>query len=222
MKSIRFKNYSFSYKPGNTVLENITCELLSGKRYGLLGLNGTGKTTFLLAVSRLLPFAQEEGSVEKDLTTRMVFQNPDHQLIEEDAEEELALSLLAKNPSADKNQIRASVSRLMDDFRIKSFPATSTYDLSFGEKKLLTLAGAFIDDPDFFLFDEPTLSLDIRQKEAVVEKIGGLKCGFLISSHDYDILSHLVDEIFILKNKNIFYITDAKDFLHRREYLKYL
>ena len=74
--------------------------------------------------------------------------------------------------------------------------------LSFGEQTKLQLAILFSGENDFLLLDEPTNHLDQESRETVKEYLKGKK-GFILVSHDRDLLDACIDHILVLNKKSI-------------------
>ena len=77
--------------------------------------------------------------------------------------------------------------------------------LSFGQKKRVQLFVCLMSQPDFILLDEPFSGLDPSQREILLSFLHELakSMGVILSSHEYEFVKDLLDEVLIVKEKNI-------------------
>lgn len=181
---------------GQTILKDISLDLTE-RRIGIIGLNGSGKSTF----SRLLNGLQlpTEGSVSVDgLDTKadgrkvrrkvgFVFQNPENQIVYPTVKEDLAFGL--KNLKVDKNQVTDKVTAALDAYNLAHLADRFTHHLSGGEKQMVALIGVLIMAPQYVVMDEPTTLLDLRNNRRLMTVIEGLQEKVLMVTHDLDLLA---------------------------------
>ncbi|MEQ9446429.1 MAG: ABC transporter ATP-binding protein [Rhodospirillaceae bacterium] len=177
------------------ILENLSLSL-SEKRIGLIGDNGSGKSTFARLLNGLI--LPDQGTVtvagldtKKDgakVRSRVgfLFQNPDNQIVMPTVAEDLALGLkpLKLQAAAQQEKVEDALGR----FGISHLADRSAHLLSGGEKQLVALAGVMICNPDVLICDEPTTLLDRRNASSVLEKINALECQVIFVTHH---LEHL-------------------------------
>ncbi len=177
------------------ILENLSLSL-SEKRVGLIGDNGSGKSTFARLLNGLI--LPDHGTVtvagldtKKDgakVRSRVgfLFQNPDNQIVMPTVAEDLALGLkpLKLQATAQQEKVKDALAR----FGISHLADRSAHLLSGGEKQLVALAGVMICNPDVLICDEPTTLLDRRNAASVLEKINALECQVIFVTHH---LEHL-------------------------------
>ncbi|MEQ8507628.1 MAG: ABC transporter ATP-binding protein [Rhodospirillaceae bacterium] len=177
------------------ILENLSLSL-SEKRIGLIGDNGSGKSTFARLLNGLI--LPDQGTVtvagldtKKDgakVRSRVgfLFQNPDNQIVMPTVAEDLALGLkpLKLQAAAQQEKVEDALAR----FGISHLADRSAHLLSGGEKQLVALAGVMICNPDVLICDEPTTLLDRRNASSVLEKINALECQVIFVTHH---LEHL-------------------------------
>lgn len=178
-----------------TVLDDITLSL-SEQRIGVVGDNGSGKSTFARLLNGLLLPDQGRVSVGgldthtdgKAVRSRVgfLFQNPDNQIVMPTVAEDLALGLKPLKLSKDERdkRVRATLAR----FGLEPLADRSAHLLSGGEKQLVALAGVMITEPDVLVCDEPTTLLDRRNAALVTQMINALPCQVLLITHH---LKHL-------------------------------
>lgn len=188
---------SVSHRFGErTVLKDVNL-VLSQRRIAIIGANGSGKSTFVRLLNGLL--LPSEGSVHVDgLDTRrdgklvrrkvgFVFQNPDNQIVFPVVEEDLAFGL--KNLELPREEIRARVERALQQYGLADCRGYSAHLLSGGQKQLLAIAAVLIMEPAYVVFDEPTTTLDLRNKRRITRFIHELDQPAIVVSHDLDLLA---------------------------------
>ena len=189
------------------VLDRIQFEIKNGERIGLVGYNGTGKTT--LANIIFGKIAPDKGIVEKskDLTIGYLSQSIDYQV--SDFQQSLSGNT--------KNHLLEHASMLgltkvynWEDERLKH--------LSGGEKLKLALAMVWASKPDFLILDEPTNHLDYKGIEWLVSELEKFRGPVLIISHDRHFLDKTVTRIFELENSKInFYNGNYSDYRKEKQ-----
>ena len=147
----------------------------------LVGPNGAGKTTLLLALARLLKPARGEITYEgrpltqwNDLEYRrkisFVFQAP--LLMDMTVEQNIALGL--KFRGMQKREMQARVEQWMRQLSIESLSRRRAGQLSGGEAQRVSLARAFVLEPELLLLDEPFAALDPPAHAKLLEDLSGI------------------------------------------------
>lgn len=178
---------------GVPVVHGIEFKLFQGERYGVIGKNGTGKSTFLKAIcGRLGPLSGTWILGERlhlgyyDQTLENL--NSANTVFEE-------LRLLA--PTATDGELRSFAARIL--FKGDEV-FQSIENLSGGEKSRLSLAKLICQHPNFLLLDEPTNHLDIASREALEEALTRYDGTLLVATHDRYLLERLVTRLLIFEN----------------------
>ena len=188
MPVISIKHLTFSHHGGAApIFDDLSLNIDTSWRLGLIGRNGKGKTTLLRLLMSELEY---EGKIESpvnfayfprkianpNLTPRELFDAPyDEWRLEIEAE-----------------QLGLAPERLDQSFR----------SLSKGEQTKAQLAMLFAREGDFLLIDEPTNHLDAVARRQVAQYLQR-KAGFILVSHDRDFLDHCVDHILALNRTKI-------------------
>lgn len=180
---------------GRRVLSDINLTL-SERRIGVIGANGSGKSSFARMLNGLL--VPDQGRVRVDgLDTRkdgkavrrkvgFVFQNPDNQIVFPVVEEDIAFGL--KNLKLPRDEIAARVDAILERYRLGALRTRSSHLLSGGEKQMIALSSVLVMEPDYVVFDEPTTLLDLRNKRRVMEVVRELDQTVIMITHDLDLL----------------------------------
>ncbi|GIO25337.1 ABC-F family ATP-binding cassette domain-containing protein [Oceanobacillus sp. J11TS1] len=182
-----------------TLIDNFSYQITPGDRIGIIGPNGTGKTTLLnMMAERILP---DEGNVKLGETVRVGYYTQD----DEDFDGDLRIIEYIKEVAevmhtADGQIITAE--QLLEQFL---FPRAQQWTyirtLSGGEKRRLYLLKVLMHEPNVLFLDEPTNDLD-TQTLAVLEEYLETFPGVVITvSHDRYFLDRIVDKLFVFKGE---------------------
>lgn len=167
-----------------------------GEKVGVVGNNGTGKSTFLNVLTDRL--AADEGVVDKGLNTMFGYftqetikEEPKKTVI--DAIKEIAEVIILEDGST------VTASQLLNQFL---FPPKVQFShiskLSGGEKRRLQLLKVLIANPNFLILDEPTNDLDLVTLNILEDYLSNFGGCLLIVSHDRYFMDKLVDHLFVL------------------------
>jgi cobalt/nickel transport system ATP-binding protein len=198
---ISLSSVSFAYEPARQVLDGIDLELATGERVGLVGPNGSGKTTILsLIVGLLRPTAGRIEAFGKTRVTEadfreirgrvgLLFQESDDQLFCPTVGEDVAFGPL--NLGVPRHEVRTVVAHTLQSLGLAGYEHRITYKLSGGEKRLAALATVLAMQPEVLLLDEPTAGLDDEATCRVTEILAGLPQAMLVISHHREFLDRL-------------------------------
>ena len=201
---LEIKNLTVKYE--KAVLKNVNLKL-DRKIYGLMGMTGSGKTTFIKAVLGLIKYEGEILLNGKLLDVRkgfqVVFQNPFNSF---DPKRSIGFSIseiIRLNNTNYKLDELAEKVGINPEFMDK-YPS----ELSGGELQRLSIARALAGNPEVFILDEPTSALDVENQKKILDILKEIKdVTIIFISHDMNVLKYLSDEILVLnpKKKNIEY-----------------
>ncbi len=171
---------------GQPVVRDIHFDIYRGDKVGLIGRNGSGKSTILKAlIGELEPL---EGEIRLGNNVDVAYF--DQELSDLDEGQTVIDSLWEKDVAAEAGTIRSALGRFGFSGE-DSFKKVST--LSGGEKTKLSLARLLYHPANFIIFDEPTNHLDIDSREALEDALRNFDGSFLIVSHDRHFLDAVVD-----------------------------
>ncbi len=167
---------------------------LTEKSIGIIGYNGSGKTTFVKLFNGLE--TEYSGTIKVnnlDVKAKenlgqvgFVFQNSDNQIVFPIVREDIIFGL--KKSGLSKEQINLRMHHYLDEFGLLGLLDRKTYELSGGEKQLIALIGVLIMEPQYIVFDEPTAMLDIRNRSRLLHILQRIKQSLIIVSHDLDLM----------------------------------
>ncbi len=181
---------------GRNVLTDISLSL-SERRIGIVGLNGSGKSSLVRLLNGLhLPdsgmvriFGAPTESVRKDLPRHVgfVFQNPDHQAIFPTVGEEIAFGLTQLG--REKEQARDQAQAFLKQHHCDQLFEKPFAELSEGQKQLVCILAVSVMQPEVLVLDEPMASLDGLAARRIQEKVKGLDQKVVMVSHDLRVFS---------------------------------
>ncbi|HUX97228.1 MAG TPA: ABC-F family ATP-binding cassette domain-containing protein [Bacteroidales bacterium] len=171
------------------------------EKIGLIGRNGTGKTTLLNIITGLI--SAESGTVEKGDTIVFGYYRQEGIQFDEDLTVIDAVKNIAETVELGDGS-KLSVTQFMNYFL---FPPDKQYTyvrkLSGGEKRRLYLLTVLMKNPNFLILDEPTNDLDILTLNVLEEYLAGFKGCVMVVSHDRYFMDKIVDHIFEYKGDGV-------------------
>lgn len=201
---LEIKNLTVKYE--KAILKNVNLKL-DKKIYGLMGMTGSGKTTFIKAVLGLIKYEGEILLNGKLLDVRrrfqVVFQNPFNSF---DPKRSIGFSI---SEIIRLNNTNYKLDELSEKVGINTeFMDKYPSELSGGELQRLSIARALAGNPEVFILDEPTSALDVENQKKILDILKEIKdVTIIFISHDMNVLKYLSNEILVLnpKKKNIEY-----------------
>lgn len=218
MSLIRVHNIRFKYR-SRYILDGVDLEVHRGDRIGLVGPNGSGKTTLCHIIMGLLK--PESGDVEifgklrkedsdfEDVRGRIgfLFQDADDQLFCPTVLEDVAFGPLNLGKTA--AEAKAIVRSTLKSLKLEGFEERITYQLSGGEKRLVSLATVLAMEPEVLILDEPTTGLDEATSERLVEILKGAELPYILISHDKEFVRQTTTSLYRIKNGKIESVSEA-------------
>jgi macrolide transport system ATP-binding/permease protein len=185
------------------ILDNISFDIKNGERIGLVGYNGTGKTTLAnILTGKLTP---DKGFIEKS--------------------PELTIGYLTQSIDYEGNDIFSTDGDLLQHSselglkKVYEWEEKRLNHLSGGEKLKLALSNVWASKPGFLILDEPTNHLDFKGIEWLIEELQKFKGPVLIISHDRHFLDKTVTRIFEIENTRInFYNGNYSDYQKEKQH----
>lgn len=186
---VRFRDVSFGYVPGKTVLSHISLFARPGEKIAFVGSTGAGKTTIINLINRF--YEIQDGSItydgidlrkikKEDLRRSMAFVIQDTHLFTGTILENIRYG----NPSASDEEVIAAAKLANAHFFIRKLPdgyRTMLYgdgaNLSQGQRQLLAIARAAVAKPPVLVLDEATSSVDTRTEKLIENGMDALMEG---------------------------------------------
>ncbi len=193
MAQINVNNLTFGYEGSfDNVFENVSFSIDTNWRLGFIGRNGKGKTTFL---NLLMGRYSYEGSI--NASTK--FDLFPYQITEQQRVLPVADFMEELKPGCELWRVICELGELNEEADILYRPY---HTLSPGERTKALLAILFSQDNEFLLMDEPTNHLDKNARDSVKNYLASKK-GFILVSHDRDLLDACTDHCLVLNRSSI-------------------
>ncbi|MGU3575296.1 energy-coupling factor ABC transporter ATP-binding protein [Brucellaceae bacterium C25G] len=185
-----------SAKFGDRVVLKPLSICLTENRVGIIGLNGSGKSTFARMVNGLVLPSQGQVTtngydtrhdIEKVRSNvGYVFQNPANQIVLPLIKDDIALGL--KINGASKYETDTAVHKVLKRLDIEHLSERRAHELSGGEVQLAALASVLVIEPDIVILDEPTNQLDLKNRNIVERTVSALSENVIVVTHDLTLL----------------------------------
>lgn len=195
------KNLSYSTKE-KQIFKNLSFSASNGEIIGIIGSNGTGKTTLLRCISGLIK--PTNGNIylnNKKLSCKarnklcyMIMQDVNHQLFSDSVWGECEIST--------DNQSYEKINQILLDFNLLEYNGSHPMALSGGQKQRLAIATSILSGKQIILFDEPTSGLDYQNMKAVGKMLRKLASNghiIILVTHDNEFLENCVDRVLRLR-----------------------
>jgi len=229
-KVVEIRNLSYTYPDGTPALNEVSLDVMERESIGIIGPNGAGKSTLLLHLNGILQ--SENGAIKilgMPLTNRnlrkirskacLVFQDPEDQLFMPTVFDDVAFGLV--NLGYDAGTVREKVGKILERVDLSGRENRSAHHLSFGEKKLVSLATALVMEPEILLLDEPTSNLDRKERREIIEFLQEIDKTKIIVSHDLEMIEQLCQRIVVM-NRGKVILTEDREILKDDDKLKSL
>jgi ATP-binding cassette subfamily F protein uup len=197
-KMVELENVSKSF-PGVNLIENFSYKFSRFEKVGIIGKNGTGKTTFLNLITQALQ--SDSGIIEIGATIKYGYYRQDG--ISFDNRERVidAVTKIAEFITFEDGT-KMSAAQMLNFFL---FPPDTQYNyiekLSGGEKRRLYLCTVLMQNPNFLILDEPTNDLDIMTLNVLEEYLKSFAGCVVIVSHDRFFMDKIVDHLFVFEGE---------------------
>ncbi|OLS27851.1 MAG: Cobalamin import ATP-binding protein BtuD [Candidatus Heimdallarchaeota archaeon LC_2] len=231
MRVIDVNNLSFNYT-NNSILSNISFEVYKGDFIGVIGENGTGKTTLLNCINGSLKINSGSISVlDKDINGYSK-----SELAKLMATVSVGVNssinpqvcdflMLGRYPFTEKiwwetDEDEKIVKKIVNQFKLHPFLDRKLRDLSNGELQQVLIAKGMIQTPRILLVDEPSSNLDLKHKIQMMNYFSflshGKKLTIIIASHDLNLVNRYCNKVILLKNQAIYKIGKPTEVLTKK------
>ena len=213
--------FEFQYaEEKQPTLQKVGGSIPAGRCVVLCGGSGCGKSTLLRCINGLIPqfyegelrgFCRLNGQDTAGLRigeigelAASVFQDPRSQFFTVNSSNEVAFGL--ENHGLPQDKIRRRVDEAFWIFHLERLKDRNVYELSSGERQLISILSAWAMDTDIFLLDEPTANLDFAATQQLKEILLALKKQgktLLLSEHRLYYLADIADEFWVMADGEI-------------------
>lgn len=196
---------------GVILFEDISFEVKRGERVAIIGDNGTGKTTILKIINKLID--ADAGTIKLGTNVEIGYYDQEHQVLhmEKTLFEEIQDTYPTMNNTAIRNTLAAFL--FTDDDVFKQIK-----NLSGGERGRVSLAKLMLSDANLLILDEPTNHLDIDSKQILENALNQFEGTVIYVSHDRYFINTTATRILDLTNKQIVnYVGNYDYYLEKKE-----
>ncbi len=215
-KIVELENVSKSF-PDVNLIENFSYKFSRYEKVGIVGKNGTGKTTFLNLVTNAMQ--PDSGKIEIGKTIKFGYYrqdgiafDPQERVIE--AVQKIAEYIYFEDGS------KMSAGQMLNHFL---FPPETQYNyiekLSGGEQRRLYLCTVLLQNPNFLILDEPTNDLDIMTLNVLEEYLISFAGCVVVVSHDRFFMDKIVDHLFVFEGDGIVSDFPGNYTIYRNDFL---
>lgn len=205
----------------NVALNNVDLDIDSGQVFGILGPNGSGKTTILRIMCSIL--SQTSGKVSVLGYDNLLSRNevkgsigyvPETPLLYESLTPVEYFSFLASVRGIEGDSLQNRIERFASAFAIESVMNDLIGSLSFGTKQKVAIIGALLHDPEIIVLDEGMNGLDPRSAKILKDLLVDLASRgktVIFSTHILEVAENVCDRIAILYQGNIVAVGTMKE-----------
>ncbi|MEG1823640.1 MAG: ABC transporter ATP-binding protein [Cloacibacillus sp.] len=218
---LEIEQFSAAYPDGTKGVADISLRIADGENAALIGANGAGKTSLIMALVGVLPSSGTAviGGVRLTKATvaevraraGVVFQNPDDQLFMASIYDDIAFG--PRNMGLCEDEVKMRVGEVLSLLKIEHLAKKTALKMSGGEKRMAALASVLAMEPQVTLFDEPTAFLDPRARRNLINVLRGLPHTKLIATHDLAFAEELCERSILLKEGRVFADGPSKELL---------
>ena len=194
MPLIDFRGAAVEYD-GEQILAPLTVSL-SEQRIGIIGSNGSGKSTTVRLINGLIEPTSGQVLYDgltpvkrgKEIRKRVgfVFSDAESQIVMPRVSDDVAFSL--RRFKLPREEVKNRVAEVLERFDLADRAENSPHTLSGGEKQMLALASVLVIEPDTIIADEPTTLLDLRNRRRIMRELMSLDQQLIVVTHDLELL----------------------------------
>ncbi|URJ25833.1 LPS export ABC transporter ATP-binding protein [Blochmannia endosymbiont of Camponotus sp.] len=210
MTTLTIKNLSKIYK-GRYVVKNISLYITSGEIVGLLGPNGSGKTTTFYMILGIVQHNSGSISIgEKDISMLPIYRRArlgigylpqESSIFRRLTVFDNLMAILQTQRNLNTKKRNKLIIELMNNFHISHLKNNIGQTLSGGERKRVEIARALAANPKFILLDEPFSGVDpisITDIQKIIKQLKARKLGVLITDHNVRETLRICDRAYIV------------------------
>lgn len=202
---IDITSFSIIDKRGNRLLDDIDLNIDTDELTVICGRPGSGKTLLLKAIKGIVSEGlEQEGKIETEGRTGLIFQEPRKQLVRRNVKMEAAFDL--ENLCFERSDIESKIDEFAKFLDAEYLLEKDIDEISHGEITKTALLSTLVTHPKIVLFDEPLSTLDHINRKMLLEMIRRLKqngTSIVIAEHDIRDLVGLSDRIILLRDGKV-------------------
>lgn len=232
MNLFEFQGVSYGYTKDKPILRDISFSIKEGRRTAIVGANGAGKSTVLFHLNGLFQHQQgdilfREKKIDKELRKELykhvgiVFQDPDDQLISLRVSDDIAFGPMQMELT--KEEVQARVDKYVKLLEIEHLVDENPSELSYGQKKHVTVAGVLAMETEVFILDEPMAFLDPKGKERMTKILDLLQQQgktVIVTTHDMQFVAEWADDVIVIHQGQCLGTFQTRELFQRNEIMK--
>ncbi|MCW3787609.1 ABC-F family ATP-binding cassette domain-containing protein [Plebeiibacterium sediminum] len=183
------------------ILDDFNYKFAQGEKVGIIGKNGTGKSTFLNTITGALE--PDSGHLETGETVVVGYYRQDGMKIEDDKKVIDVISDISESITLGSGNSMSPAQFLRHFLFPNEMHYVQVEKLSGGEKKRLYLMTVLMKNPNFLILDEPTNDLDIFTLNLLEEYLQNFSGCVVIVSHDRYFMDKIVDHLFVFEGQGV-------------------
>lgn len=215
-----------------SIMNGINVDISPGQWIAIVGENGSGKSTFLKSLLRLVP--PLSGSIrfhgkelrkwsDRELYTRagFVFQNPELQFVTDTVYDEIAFG--GRQRGWEEQQLEERTLQLLREFGLERLRDEHPFSLSLGQKRRLSVATMLLFDQELLLLDEPTFGQDARTAAELIGRLHRRQqdgTTIVMVTHDMELVDQYADRVLLFQQGQIAYDGDPSGLFLNQQLLQ--
>lgn len=232
---VQFKNVSFRYRSeGPWILRNVSFEIKQGEWIGMIGHNGSGKSTIAKLMNGLVfptegeifingKLVQEDTIWDVREDVGMVFQNPDNQFVGTTVVDDIAFGM--ENRGFPREYMLEQIEKTLLAVGMDKYRTTEPYRLSGGQKQRVAIASVLAISPEILILDEATAMLDPQGRRDILKTVEAVK-----KEHDLSLITithHLeevtnADRLIVLNEGEIWIEGKPREIFEKKDELRHI
>ncbi|WP_052476171.1 energy-coupling factor ABC transporter ATP-binding protein [Cohnella kolymensis] len=207
---VQFKQVVYRYRTDRAALTDVSFEIMDNRKTAIVGANGAGKSTVVFHLNGLFHPSSGEvwfrgEPVTPEIRARLVdhvgivFQDPDDQIISLTVYEDVAFGLVQRG--LDRQEMDRRVRYYMELVGISELEGRNPNELSFGQKKMVSIAGVLAMETEVVVFDEPMAFLDPHGKkelQRIMNMLTDMGRTVVITTHDMQLVAEWAEDVIVM------------------------
>lgn len=220
---LEIKDLSVEYEKNKPVFNNVNLKVVEGDFFALVGCNGSGKSTLAKVLIKMIEPTYGDiildgknvlGTKYKEIfdTIGYVFQNPEHQFVEDSVWSELSYSI--DQLDIEEIEKKKYIQSLLQAFDLQDFIRNNPFSLSGGQKRRLSVATMLIGNKKLLILDEPTFGQDEKNTYKLMNKLCELNqegITIFMITHDLDLVEEYANKTAVMHNGSVIFSGETKD-----------
>lgn len=211
-KSLVAQNITVSFS-GLLALDQVSLSLETGSILGLIGPNGSGKTTFINAITGQVPLktgsiqlagTEISGSSPREFALLGILRSFQIVRLFDDLTLTENVETAALTRGTSRRVASDQANELLKKFNLQKYKDALAGELNYGDKRRVEIARALIAKPSFLLLDEPAAGMNEEESEALMSLLSGLpkeyNLGLLIIDHDMHLITKLCHKLHVISS----------------------